>query len=137
MSVNLLCSPVHTDTCDWLLELSNVLCTELTCISSILKPLDYEENRQVTLEIGVNNEAPFIRDVASRIPTMNRAMVTVQVRDQNEGPECKPREQIVRIKENSAIGSKINGYKAYDPETKNSNGLRYIGLCSHVLMQLS
>lgn len=91
----------------------------------VVKPLDYEENRQVTLEIGVNNEAPFIRDVASRIPTMNRAMVTVQVRDQNEGPECKPPEQIVRIKENSAIGSKINGYKAYDPETKNSNGLRY------------
>lgn len=91
----------------------------------VVKPLDYEENRQVTLEIGVNNEAPFIKDVANRIPTMNRAMVTVHVKDQNEGPECKPPEQYVRIKENSAVGSKINGYKAYDPETKNSNGLRY------------
>nr|CAA72045.1 MDSC3a [Mus musculus] len=91
----------------------------------VVKPLDYEENRQVTLETGVNNEAPFIKDVANRIPTMNRAMVTVHVKDQNEGPECKPPEQYVRIKENSAVGSKINGYKAYDPETKNSNGLRY------------
>ncbi|XP_021091648.2 desmocollin-3 isoform X2 [Mesocricetus auratus] len=91
----------------------------------VVKPLDYEENHQVTLEIGVTNEVPLIRDVASRVPTMNRALVTVHVRDQDEGPECKPREQYVRIKENSAVGSKINGYKAYDPETKNSNGLRY------------
>ncbi|XP_076410890.1 desmocollin-3 isoform X2 [Peromyscus maniculatus bairdii] len=91
----------------------------------VVKPLDYEENRQVTLEIGVNNEAPFIREVASRVPTMNRALVTVHVRDQDEGPECNPPEQYVRIKENSAVGSKINGYKAYDPETKKSNGLRY------------
>lgn len=111
--------------------------TEVTCISSTLKPLDYEENRQVTLEIGVNNEAPFIKDVANRIPTMNRAMVTVHVKDQNEGPECKPPEQYVRIKENSAVGSKINGYKAYDPETKNSNGLRYTNLCSRVVTELS
>ncbi|KAK7811163.1 hypothetical protein U0070_004706 [Myodes glareolus] len=94
-------------------------------VLSVVKPLDYEENRQVTLEIGVNNEVPFIRDVASRVPTMNRALVTVHVRDQDEGPECKPPEQYVRIKENSAVGSRISGYKAYDPETKNSNGLRY------------
>ncbi|OBS77778.1 hypothetical protein A6R68_19832, partial [Neotoma lepida] len=115
----------HNDKNIQLLEIPNVLHTELTCISFILKPLDYEENRQVTLEIGVSNEAPFIREVASRVPTMNRALVTVHVRDQDEGPECNPPEQYVRIKENSPVGSQINGYKAYDPETKNSNGLRY------------
>lgn len=78
----------------------------------------------------MNNEAPFIRDVVSRVPTMNRALVTVHVRDQDEGPECNPPEQYVQIKENSAVGSKINGYKAYDPETKNSNGLRYTNLAA-------
>ncbi|XP_024894485.1 desmocollin-3 isoform X2 [Pteropus alecto] len=91
----------------------------------VVKPLNYEENHQVILEIGVGNEAPFSRDSALRTTTMNRALVTVHVRDQDEGPECNPAAQYVRIKENSVVGSNINGYKAYDPETKSSNGLRY------------
>ncbi|KAM6219561.1 desmocollin-3 [Rhynchocyon petersi] len=91
----------------------------------VIKPLNYEENRQMILEIGVTNEAPLTRDTQIRLPTMNRAVVTVNVKDQDEGPECNPPAQYVWIKENSAIGSKINGYKAYDPETGNSNGLRY------------
>lgn len=98
------------------------------------KPLNYEENHQVTLEIGVSNETPFPRDVASRGTTMNRALVTVHVRDQDEGPECNPAAQYVRIKENSAVGSQIKGYKAYDPETKSSNGLRYKEIYNHILI---
>ncbi|XP_015986692.2 desmocollin-3 isoform X2 [Rousettus aegyptiacus] len=91
----------------------------------VVKPLNYEENHQVILEIGVGNEAPFSRDNALRTTTTNRALVTVDVRDQDEGPECNPAAQYVRIKENSVVGSNVNGYKAYDPETKSSNGLRY------------
>uniref|UniRef100_H2R3F8 Desmocollin 3 n=1 Tax=Pan troglodytes TaxID=9598 RepID=H2R3F8_PANTR len=90
----------------------------------VVKPLNYEENRQVNLEIGVNNEAPFARDIP-RVTALNRALVTVHVRDLDEGPECTPAAQYVRIKENLAVGSKINGYKAYDPENRNGNGLRY------------
>ncbi|XP_006835186.1 PREDICTED: desmocollin-3 [Chrysochloris asiatica] len=91
----------------------------------VVKPLNYEENHQVILEIGVCNEVPLTRDAATKSVTMSRAMVTVQVKDQDEGPECHPPAQYVRIKENSEVGVKINGYKAYDPETKSSNGLRY------------
>ncbi|XP_055414947.1 desmocollin-3 isoform X5 [Bubalus kerabau] len=94
-------------------------------VLSVVKPLNYEESHQVVLEIGVANEAPFTRDVALRMTTMNRAVVTVHVKDQDEGPECSPQVQYIRIKENSAVGSKISGYKAYDPETKSSSGLRY------------
>ncbi|KAM4841072.1 desmocollin-3 [Thomomys bottae] len=93
-------------------------------ILCVAKPLNYEENRQVVLEIGVNNEAPLTKDVI-RVTPMNRALVTVHVRNQDEGPECIPASQYVRIKENSAVGLKMNGYKAYDPENKNSNDLRY------------
>lgn len=96
------------------------------------KPLNYEESHQVILEIGVNNEAPFTRDVALRMATMNRALVTVHVRDQDEGPECSPAAQYVRIKENSAVGSKVNGYKAYDPETNSGSRLRYKEFYNHV-----
>ncbi|KAM9224337.1 desmocollin-3 isoform 2-T2 [Dugong dugon] len=91
----------------------------------VIKPLNYEENRQVILEVGVNNEAPLTRDTAIRSATMSRAVVTVHVKDQDEGPECNPPTQDIQIKENSEVGSKINGYKAYDPETKSSKGLRY------------
>ncbi|XP_004683862.1 PREDICTED: desmocollin-3 isoform X1 [Condylura cristata] len=91
----------------------------------VVKPLNYEENHKVMLEVGVTNEAPFTRDVVLRTAAMSRALVTVHVKDQDEGPECSPAIQYIRIKENSEMGSKIRGYKAYDPETKNSNGLRY------------
>jgi hypothetical protein len=120
-----------------LFELSNVFCTDADRLSFILKPLNYEENRQAILEIGVNNEAPLTRDVATKVVTMNRALVTVHVRDQDEGPECNPAAQYVRIKENSALGSKMNGYKAYDPETKSSNGLRYKEICNLILIMHS
>nr|XP_010333777.1 desmocollin-3 isoform X2 [Saimiri boliviensis boliviensis] len=90
----------------------------------VVKPLNYEENRQVNLEIGVSNEVPFTRDI-SRVTALNRALVTVHVRDLDEGPECSPAAQFVRIKENLAVGSKINGYKAYDPDSRSSSGLRY------------
>ncbi|XP_042638560.1 desmocollin-3 [Orycteropus afer afer] len=94
-------------------------------VLSVIKPLNYEENHKVILEIGVSNEAPLTRDIASRPATMNRAVVAVHVKDQDEGPECNPPTQYARLKENSAVGLKVNGYKAYDPEMKNSNGLRY------------
>ena len=96
----------------------------LIYLSFFKKPLNYEENHQVVLEIGLSNEAPFSRDAALRMTTMNRALVTVHVKDQDEGPDCSPAVQYVRIKENLAVGSKINGYKAYDPETGRSSGLR-------------
>ncbi|KAI5279139.1 desmocollin-3 isoform X1 [Manis pentadactyla] len=91
----------------------------------VVKPLNYEENRQVILEIGVSNEAPFTRDIALRTTAMSRVLVTVHVRDQDEGPECSPATQFVRIKENLKVGSKFSGYKAYDPETRSSSGLRF------------
>ncbi|XP_007119753.1 desmocollin-3 isoform X2 [Physeter macrocephalus] len=88
----------------------------------VVKPLNYEENRQVVLEIGVGNDAPIAGDVTLR---MNRAKVTVHVKDQDEGPECRPAVQYIQIKENTPVGSKINGYKAFDPENRSSSGLRY------------
>ncbi|XP_055414942.1 desmocollin-2 isoform X5 [Bubalus kerabau] len=85
-------------------------------------PLNYEEKQQVTLQIGVVNEAPYTGTSRS---TTNMATVTVNVQNQDEGPECDPRVQTVRIKENVPVGTKTIGYKAYDPETRSSSGIRY------------
>ncbi|XP_062932871.1 desmocollin-2 isoform X1 [Cynocephalus volans] len=90
----------------------------------VVKPLDYEERQQVTLQIGVVNEAPYSREASSR-STMSTATVTVSVQNQNEGPECSPPAQSVRIKENAPTGTVSNGYKAYNPETRSSSGISY------------
>lgn len=89
----------------------------------VVKPLNYEEKQQLTLQIGAVNEAPYIGSSRS---TMNMATVTVNVQNQDEGPECDPRLQTVRIKENVPVGTKNVGYKAYDPETGSSSGIRYM-----------
>lgn len=93
-------------------------------ILCVVMPLDYEEQQRVTLEIGVVNEAPYTRQAGSKSST-STATVTVNVKNQDEGPECIPQMQTVRIRENVPIGTRNDGYKAYDPETKNSNGIRY------------
>ncbi|XP_055481501.1 desmocollin-2 isoform X2 [Psammomys obesus] len=93
-------------------------------ILCVVKALDYEERQQVTLQIGVANQAPYTREASLRSP-MSTATVTVTVRNQDEGPECIPPTQTVRIPENVPIGTRHNGYRAYDPETRNSNGIRY------------
>lgn len=90
----------------------------------VVKPLNYEERQQVTLQIGVVNEAPYFRETTSR-SSMSTATVTVNVKDQDEGPECTPPVQTVRIKENAPVNTQSNGYKAYDPETRSSTGIRY------------
>ncbi|XP_045637889.1 desmocollin-2 [Ursus americanus] len=90
----------------------------------VVKPLNYEERQQVNLQIGVVNEAPYSKEASSR-SVMSTATVTVNVKNQDEGPECSPAVQTVQIKENVPAGTKSNGYKAYDPETRSSSGIRY------------
>ncbi|XP_047649979.1 desmocollin-2 isoform X2 [Phacochoerus africanus] len=91
-------------------------------ILCVVKPLNYEEKQQMTLQIGVVNEAPYVGSARS---AMNTATVTVNVENQDEGPECSPAVQTIRIKENSPVRTKVNGYKAYDPETSSSGDIRY------------
>ncbi|XP_058412919.1 desmocollin-2 isoform X2 [Diceros bicornis minor] len=93
-------------------------------ILCVVKSLNYEERQQVNLQIGVINEAPYSREVSSR-SAMSTAAVTVNVKNQDEGPECSPALQTVRIKENVPVRTTSNGYKAYDPETSSSSGIRY------------
>lgn len=78
----------------------------------------------MSLQIGVVNEAPYTREASARSP-MSTATVTVTVKDLDEGPECIPPVQTVRIRENVPVGTRNNGYTAYDPETRSSSGIRY------------
>ncbi|XP_070277333.1 desmocollin-2 isoform X1 [Myotis yumanensis] len=90
----------------------------------VVKPLNYEERQQLTLQIGVVNEAPYYRETTSK-SAMSTATVTVNVKNQDEGPECSPPVQTVRIKENAPVNTKSPGYKAYNPDTQSSSDIRY------------
>ncbi|XP_054579826.1 desmocollin-2 [Eptesicus fuscus] len=90
----------------------------------VVKPLNYEERQQLTLQIGVVNEAPYYQETTSR-SAMSTATVTVNVKNQDEGPECVPPVQTVRIKENAPVNTRSGGYKAYNPDTEGSSDIRY------------
>lgn len=105
-------------------ECQNIKCLDLISTYLFLQALNYEERQQLILQIGVANEAPYTKEIGFR-STMSTATVTINIQNQDEGPECSPLLQNIRIKENSPVGTKINGYKAYDPETKSDSGIRY------------
>ncbi|XP_006899612.1 PREDICTED: desmocollin-1 isoform X2 [Elephantulus edwardii] len=91
----------------------------------VVKPLNYEHSRQVTLQIGVLNEAQFSKASNSQAPTMCTTTVTVKIKDSDEGPECQPPVKVIQSKDNLAAGTELFGYKAVDPDTRSSEGLRY------------
>lgn len=86
--------------------------------------MNYEVNRQVTLQIGVVNEAQFSSAPNSQPPTMCTTTVTVKVKDSDEGPECQPPVKVIQSKDGLPAGQELLGYKAMDPETRSGEGLR-------------
>ncbi|XP_040613806.1 desmocollin-1 isoform X2 [Mesocricetus auratus] len=91
----------------------------------VVKPLNYEANRQVILQIGVLNEGQFSKAANGQTPTMCTTTVTVKIRDSDEGPECQPPVKIIQSKDGLPAGQELLGYKAKDPETSSSEGIRY------------
>ncbi|XP_040840621.1 desmocollin-1 isoform X1 [Ochotona curzoniae] len=94
----------------------------------VVKPLNYEVNRQVILQVGVLNEAQFSKTANSQPPTMCTTTVTVNIKDSDEGPECQPPVKVVQSKDGLPAGTELLGYKALDPETRSGEGLRYMKL---------
>ncbi|KAL6090530.1 hypothetical protein STEG23_024316, partial [Scotinomys teguina] len=94
-------------------------------ILCVVKPLNYEVSRQVILQIGVLNEAQFSKAANGQSPTMCTTMVTVKIKDSDEGPECQPPVKIIQSKDGLPAGQELLGYKAKDPESSSSEGIRY------------
>ncbi|GAB1301473.1 Desmocollin-1 [Apodemus speciosus] len=91
----------------------------------VVKPLNYEVSRQVTLQIGVLNEVQFTNAANAQPPTMCTTTVTVKIKDTDEGPECQPPVKVIQSKDGLPEGQELLGYKAKDPETSSGEGLRY------------
>ncbi|XP_055656828.1 desmocollin-1 [Falco peregrinus] len=94
-------------------------------ILCVVKGLDYESAKQRILVIAVNNEAPYMLAPHSQQLSQSTSSVTVHVLDVDEGPVFKPCHLRLDVKECEDIGTNIGRYIAEDPETGNSEGIRY------------
>lgn len=82
--------------------------------------MDHEKTPVVKLEVTARNEAPLVGTSA----TWQSVPVELTVGNEDEGPEFSPNILYLKVKENLANGTLIGTYKALDPETKNSNGIK-------------
>ncbi|XP_072219320.1 desmocollin 2-like protein [Leuresthes tenuis] len=87
----------------------------------VVKPLDYEQNEKVKLEILARNEAELSGTTAQWLSIP----VDVAVTNVDEGPQFSAPTIRFSVKENIPNGTLIGSYTAVDPETKSSNGIRY------------
>uniref|UniRef100_A0A8D0EIG7 Cadherin domain-containing protein n=1 Tax=Strix occidentalis caurina TaxID=311401 RepID=A0A8D0EIG7_STROC len=94
-------------------------------ILCVVKGLDYESAKQRILVIAVNNEAPYMLAPHSQQLSQSTSSVMVHVLDVDEGPVFKPCQLRLDVKECEEIGTTIGRYIAEDPETGNSEGIRY------------
>ncbi|XP_034285545.1 desmocollin-2-like isoform X2 [Pantherophis guttatus] len=91
----------------------------------IKKGLNYEKTKERRLEIVVNNEVPYVLAPNSGPISTSTCVVVVKVRDVDEGPEFNPKLYILDIKECLKAGTVVGHYSASDPETGNSEDIRY------------
>ncbi|XP_015270053.1 PREDICTED: desmocollin-1-like isoform X2 [Gekko japonicus] len=89
------------------------------------KGLDYEKTKERRLEIIVNNEEPYVLPPNSRAVSQGSCVVVVKVQDVDEGPVFDPSVYILNIKECLPGGTVVGHYPARDPETGNSEDIRY------------
>ncbi|XP_077208653.1 desmocollin-1 isoform X2 [Paroedura picta] len=89
------------------------------------KGLDYEKNKEIRLEIAVNNQEPYVLAPNSRAVSQGSCVVVIKVRDVDEGPVFDPCVYILNIKECLPSGTVVGHYTARDPETRNSEDIRY------------
>ncbi|KAM6458291.1 desmocollin-2-like isoform 1-T1 [Liasis olivaceus] len=91
----------------------------------IQKGLDYERTKERRLEIVVNNEVPYVLAPNSGPISTSTCVVVVKVQDVDEGPVFNPIIYILNIKECLKAGTVVGHYSASDPETRNSEDIRY------------
>ncbi|XP_019734708.1 desmocollin 2-like protein [Hippocampus comes] len=87
----------------------------------IAKPLNFEKSQKLRLEVMARNEAELTGTTAK----WEIVPVDLTVGDVDEGPEFTAPTIRFTVKENTPNGTLIGTYKAIDPETKSSDGIKY------------
>ncbi|XP_059849041.1 B-cadherin-like [Hypanus sabinus] len=86
----------------------------------IVKPLDFEKNKQHVVIIEVKNEIPFVDTMP-----LSSATVTINVLDVNEAPIFHPETKKEKQPENLPVGSTVTTCKAKDPDTAQEQTVSY------------
>ncbi|KAM9165566.1 desmocollin-1 isoform 2-T2 [Pangshura tecta] len=94
-------------------------------ILCVVKGLDYETANLRILEITASNEIPYVVVPYSSALAQCTCTVRVIVLDDDEGPVFKPCLLPITIDGCAAVGTVVGNYLAVDPETGNSEGIRY------------
>ncbi|KAG8014181.1 Desmocollin-2, partial [Nibea albiflora] len=87
----------------------------------VAKALDYEQSKDVKLQITAKNQA----DLTGTTAQWHSIPVSVSVTDEDEGPQFTAPTIRLKVKENTALDTVIGKYTAVDPETKSSDGMKY------------
>ncbi|XP_030645468.1 B-cadherin isoform X2 [Chanos chanos] len=89
-------------------------------ILTTAKGLDFEQSRQWSLLVVVENEVPFA------VPLLtSTATVTVIVKDLNEPPVFLPEEKVISKSEDLPVDSVLTHYTATDPDTAMNQTISY------------
>uniref|UniRef100_A0A8C4W8C8 Cadherin domain-containing protein n=1 Tax=Gopherus evgoodei TaxID=1825980 RepID=A0A8C4W8C8_9SAUR len=94
-------------------------------ILCVVKGLDYETTNLRILEIAASNEIPYVVVPYSSGLAQSTCTVRVNILDDDEGPVFKPCLLPITIDGCAAVGTAVGKYLAEDPETGNSEGIRY------------
>ncbi|XP_005280051.2 desmocollin-1 isoform X1 [Chrysemys picta bellii] len=91
----------------------------------VVKGLDYETTSLRILEIAASNEIPYAVVPYSSSLSQSSCTVRVTILDDDEGPVFKPCLFPITIDGCVTVGTVVGKYLAEDPETGNSEGIRY------------
>ncbi|XP_069757334.1 B-cadherin isoform X2 [Narcine bancroftii] len=89
-------------------------------VLKIIKPLDFEKDKQHKVIIEVKNQIPFTVTMS-----LSSATVTINVTDVNEAPIFTPETKMDKHPENRPVGSTLTSCKAIDPDTAQNQVIKY------------
>uniref|UniRef100_A0A4W5PF45 Cadherin-4 n=1 Tax=Hucho hucho TaxID=62062 RepID=A0A4W5PF45_9TELE len=90
---------------------------------TVVKPVDYEQNRAFMLTVIVSNKAPLASGIQSSL--QSSAGVTISVQDVNEPPVFPSNPKSIRFEEGVPGGTTLTVFAAQDPDLFIHQTVRY------------
>ncbi|CAB1353536.1 unnamed protein product, partial [Coregonus sp. 'balchen'] len=90
---------------------------------TVVKPVDYEQNRAFMLTVIVSNKAPLASGIQSSL--QSSAGVTISVQDVNESPVFPTNPKSIRFEEGVPAGTTLTVFAAQDPDLFIQQTVRY------------
>ncbi|CDR18941.1 unnamed protein product, partial [Oncorhynchus mykiss] len=91
---------------------------------TVVKPVDYEQNRAFMLTVIVSNKAPLASGIQSSL--QSSAGVTISVQDVNEPPVFPSNPKSIRFEEGVPAGTTLTVFAAQDPDLFIHQTVRYV-----------